>query len=109
MANNRKYSAPCVQLARTRSYGLSVFGNAGVGFNHRQINRRIASARMVIPNDLCRASMASFFMPSGRSSAISARVTCTAMRMTISQCNSCETEPQRAREFLMAMALSLSV
>ena len=107
MANNSTYNMACVKRARVRSYGLSVCGSAGVGFSCRQPSLTSASPSMVMPTDLWRASMASFFMPSGRSPASAARVTCTMISATMSQCSSWATAPQRCVVFRMTMPLSL--
>ena len=52
-----------------------------------------------MPNDLCRASVTSLAMPSGRFSARVASTNCVMMRPTITQWNVFETEPQRSSVF----------
>src|SRR5438034_2035896 len=102
MANSSRYMSACVQRASTRWYGLSVSGSAGRGFSERQASLRIASASMVRPTDLWRASMPSF-LSGGRSSASAARVNCTMINTTMVQCSSWAMAPQRCGVFRMIM------
>src|ERR1700704_4520697 len=106
MANSSRYISACVQRASTRWYGLSVSGSAGVGFSQRQASLRIARASMVMPTDLWRASMPSFFS-GGRSSASAARGNCTMINTTMVQCSSWATAPQRCAVFRMTMTPKL--
>src|ERR1700730_18042276 len=106
MANSSRYIRACVQRASTRWYGLSVSGSAGIGFSQRQASLRIARASMVMPTDLWRASMPSFFS-GGRSSASAARVNCTMINTTMVQCSSWATAPQRCAVFRMTMTPKL--
>ena len=96
------YSRKCETCAASSCQRGVPAGSGGTGLNSRHVSRSTASARIVMPTDLC-VARTPILATGDKPSARLASTNCVMISTTMTQWNSCATAPYRVRVFFSCM------